>query len=370
MAEIMTASKEWASRPDDQRYLTLEALKQSVEQRKNESWTNAMTTDKMHVTFDDDAGTLGLQVPRTGVIGELELAPTNWAFGQLAGYAGAPTKYLREKLPPSLAAMCLQWGLDNNPVRDQALVLAQSNGHHQVRSLTSTSYGRIWDIDVVKGVERCNANGNWKVPAASYQGANPKRATTLYASDRDVFIFLVDPDHPIEVAGDVLFRGFFVSNSEVGSATFSLTTFLYRYVCDNRIVWGATEVKELKIRHIGGALERFQEEGVKALAEYANASPRDLVGAIQAAKAKEVEVKPKDSSTKSRKDAVAEWLQKRGFTKKQATESVTRAEEEEGRAASVWDLVNGATAYARSISHTDERVAVEKLAGKLMDTVA
>jgi hypothetical protein len=370
MAEIMTASREWASRPDDQRFLTLADLKAKVRQRKAESWTNAMTTDNMTVTFDDDAGTLGLKVPRTGVAGEVELGPTNWAFGQLAGFAGAPTKYLREKLPPSLAAMCLQFGLDHNPIRDQALVLAQSNGQHTVRSLTSTSYGRIWDIDVVEGVERANALGNWVVPAASYKAANPKRATTLYASDRDVFIFLVDPAHPIETGKEVLFRGFFVSNSEVGSATFSLTTFLYRFVCDNRIVWGASDVKELKIRHIGGALERFQEEGVKALAEYATASPRDLVGAIEAARRKEVEVKPKDSSPKSRKESVAEWMQKRGFTKKQAVESVTRAEEEEGQAASVWDLVQGATAYARSIPYTDERVAVEKLAGKLMDTVA
>jgi hypothetical protein len=137
--------------------------------------------------------------------------------------------------------MCLQWCIDNGG-REELLVLGQSNGEHHVRSLTSTTYGRIWDEDVVKSVIRMNTDGRWKVPAASYTNANPKRATTLYASDRDVFVFLVDPDHPIEVPGESgpLFRGFFLSNSEVGSATCSLTCFLYRYVCDNRIVWGAT----------------------------------------------------------------------------------------------------------------------------------
>ena len=91
-------------------------------------------------------------------------------------------------------------------------------------------------------------HGNWQVPAASYADANPKRATTLYGSDRDVFIFLVDPDNPIEHGEDTLFRGFYTWNSEVGAATFGLATFLYRFVCDNRIIWGAQDFKELRIQ--------------------------------------------------------------------------------------------------------------------------
>ncbi len=60
---------------------------------------------------------------------------------------------------------------------------------------------------------------------------NPLRATTLYASDRDVFIFLVDDRNPISFEADGvkrnLFRGFMVWNSEVGSHRFGLMTFLY-----------------------------------------------------------------------------------------------------------------------------------------------
>ena len=130
-----------------------------------------------------------------------------------------------------------------------------------LRSLTSPNYGRIWDIQVVEAVERVNHDGMWKVPAASYSASNPKRATTLYASDRDVFIFLVDPDHAIEIGDDVLFRGFYTWNSEVGSQVFGLSTFLYRYVCDNRMIWGASNVQEVRIRHTRGAPERFGYEG-------------------------------------------------------------------------------------------------------------
>ena len=71
----------------------------------------------------------------------------------------------------------------------------------------------------------------------------------LYASDRDVFMFLIDEDHPIEVRNERLSRGLFIWNSEVGKSSFGLTTFLYRYVCGNHIVWGAENVKEIRIRH-------------------------------------------------------------------------------------------------------------------------
>jgi hypothetical protein len=169
--------------------------------------------------------------------------PSNWAFGQLAQYAGAPASYLR-KLSAELAAINLQRGLERNAARADALILGQSNGENHLRAMTSTSYGRIWDHQVVEAVERVNGDGRWQVPAASYATTNPKRATTLYASDRDVFLFLVDPKNPVEVNGEILFRGFYAWNSEVGSATFGLCTFLYRHVCDNRIIWGATAVRE------------------------------------------------------------------------------------------------------------------------------
>lgn len=202
------------------------------------------------------------------------------------------------------------------------------------------------------------------IPAASYAARNPKRATTLYASDRDMFIFLVDPNNPIEVDGEALFRGFYTWNSEVGAATFGLTTFLYRHICDNRIIWGATDVKELRIRHTGGAPERFAYEGAKQLRRYAEESTFKLAEGIKAAKNKDIPL------NKGNGDTVESWLQARGFTKAQAKASIDAARQEEGQARTVWDVVNGITAYARSIPNTDDRIAVEAKAGKLMDMVA
>ena len=86
----------------------------------------------------------------------------------------------------------------------------------------------------------------WKVPGLldwSTMTDNPfvevtKDTTTLYASDRDVFLFLVDDAHPIEAGRlpngdpDLYFRGFYCWNSEVGSKTLGIASSLFlRAVC-------------------------------------------------------------------------------------------------------------------------------------------
>ncbi len=97
--------------------------------------------------------------------------------------------------------------------------------------------------------------------------------TTLYASDRDVFIFLVDDLNPIEAGKlpngdpDLFFRGFYAWNSEVGSTTLGVATFYLRAVCMNRNIWGAENFQEIRIRHSKYAPNRFAHEAAPALTQ-------------------------------------------------------------------------------------------------------
>lgn len=359
-------STQWATRPDDERFTSLEELAQSVSQRRKESWTAAGSPAELQVVLAE-GNRLGVETwDRTK--GEKRLlTPTHFAFGQLAQYAQAPGSYLRT-LPTELAAINLQYGLEHRAVRDNVLTLARSNGENTLRAMTSTSYGRIWDSQVVQAVQRVNHDGQWQIPSASYQATDPKRATTLYASDRDVFIFLCDPSNPIEIGRESLYRGFYTWNSEVGSAVFGLATFLYRYICDNRIIWGATNVQELRIRHTGGAPERFAYEGARYLKRYSEETTRPVIEQIT--KAQNFELPPSDRANDKQSEGWADWLKKRGFTDTLAKNSIAAAQAEEGQARSLWDIVQGVTAHARSIPYTDERVKVEAMAGKLMQAVA
>ena len=84
------------------------------------------------------------------------------------------------------------------------------DGRIELRAITGPDYGRIFDHELVAAVMRIAGNGTgdtmWKVPGVldwTTMTHNPfvdvtKDTTTLYASDRDVFLFLVDDTHPIE----------------------------------------------------------------------------------------------------------------------------------------------------------------------------
>jgi hypothetical protein len=355
------ASREWATRPADQRYLDVESLYRAVTARRKECDVYDVALDAMQVT-PTEGGELVL-ADREGARGG---TLSNWAFGQLCQRAKAPAGYLRT-LPAELACIPLQWSLETHEggsdESNDGKILVRTNGHRSVNAITSPTYGRIWDQDVVRAIRDSVDLDVWKVPAASYSASDPKRATTLYASDRDVFMFLVN-DNAIDAGGgDVLRRGFYCWNSEVGSSLFGLATFTYDYVCDNRIIWGQADFKELKIRHTSGGPHRFVTQASPQLAAYANAGTGDVVATVRAAKAKEV---GKD------KDSVIAWMKARGFTTPVAAKAYQAAERDRRgyNPRSVWGLVQGLTDVAHGIAHTDNRVDVESRAGALLESVA
>ncbi len=352
-----TCSRQWVNRPDDQRFLNLDDLYDYTKNRAENTKTFNQRNKDLQMYGTEPTGELDL--------GELIVMTkegpqtfTHWSFGQLAGHASAPAGYLR-KLTSPLAAACLNEGLAK---AEDRLSMLQTNGNDTLRCATSTSYGRIYDYDVTQKIREVTQHGTWSIPSSSYGANNPKRATTLYASDRDVFIFMVDEQHPIQIPGQdkPSYRGFYAWNSEVGAQTFGMAAFLYETVCDNRMIWGMSSKQEMKIKHSSGAPERFLREGKKTLIEYANESTQPLLDKIQRAQ---------NMSLGKNEDEVKEFLKKRGLNLATATAAVEAAKIEEGDAMSAWSVVQGITAHARSIHHQDARIEVEKIAGRIIEEV-
>jgi hypothetical protein len=343
-------SHEWATRPNDQRFLSLDELHAHCTKRAANSRVINTDTHALKAYGTEDSQ----------LFLNTEIGPkffSNWSFGQVSAAAGAPAGYLK-KLTAPLAAACINEGLVKSE-RPESMIMA--NGNDTLRCLTSTQYGRIWDHEVVKNVMDVTEGGNWKIPAASYATTDPLRATTLYASDRDVFLFLVDESHPIEVPGmQPMFRGFYAWNSEVGSQVFGLAAFLYERVCDNRNIWGVSHKMELRIRHSAGAPERFLQEGKKTLLEYANESSAPIVERIQRAQSIKL---GKDE------DEVSAFLRAKGLTLGQASTALNQVKQDGKDILNAWEVTRGITAAARAIPHTDTRVGVERIAGKILDAV-
>jgi hypothetical protein len=266
-------SSEWFSRPDDERYLGLTDLYDAVRRRAERAQTRTVESRAVKVEASrDSAERLALIVPGR----DEPVAPTHWSFGQLCTLVGAPSSYMRQ-LPAPLAGINLQHGLLSHRA-ELVKTLEADDGRVELRAVTGPDYGRIWDHELVAAVRKIAGNGTgdtrWKVPGVldwNTMTHNPfvditNDTTTLYASDRDVFLFLVDDTHPIEAgrlpdgSPDLYFRGFYCWNSEVGSKTLGIASFYLRAVCMNRNLWGVENFEEITIRHSKFAAQRFAHE--------------------------------------------------------------------------------------------------------------
>lgn len=371
-------SDQWRNRPDDEKFTSLQSLYDHVLNRSIKSSESVINPSQIEVTVNNESDSIALNHEAFGTI-----EPSNYAFSQICALTQAPAGYLRS-LPAQLAGINLQYGLTtrNAPMK----AFSYKNGVSTLRAMTSESYGRIHDYSVVEEVMKLAGNGlgetRWKIPGTidwntSNNGLvkyNPfvdvtKENTTLYASDRDVYLFLVDDTHPIEVGKlangepDLMFRGFVVWNSEVGSKTFGLATMMLRGVCANRNLWGVEGVNEIKIRHSKNAPDRFIKEAAPMLLNYSEAGAMPIINKVRNAKATIIADTPEER---------IDFLTKTVKLSKPLADSVisTVLREEEKPMQSIWDVVQGMTAVARKIQHQDARIDLETKAGKLMDKIA
>jgi hypothetical protein len=356
---VMQASHEWATRPADERFATLGELYAAVKARRDSSKTFKGAANRLQLATD--AGRLVIRA------GETTMVPSHFAFGQLATVAGAPGSYLRT-LPPDLAVANLGYGLaraegafDDGNVK--MLVRERPGQLPQLRAVTSTKYGRIWDAEVVEGVMRVVEN-NPQFHNPPGWGGKP---SGLYASDRDVFCFLVDGGSVIEEPDGFghrpaqMHRGFFVKNSETGNGVFELCCFYFRIVCGNHIIWDAEGVQGIRIRHNRLAPQHFVANALPQIRTYIAASDRGM--REQIGKAMQI-------TLPAPKEERVEWIQGRGFTKAEATDAIELAEKEEGDGRTLWQVIQGLTARARELVYVDARVDLEQRAGQLMKLAA
>ncbi len=289
--------------------------------------------------------------------------------------ARRPT-YLRQ-LPAPLAGINLQYGLTSHRA-EQVKTLEIENGRLELRAVTGPDYGRIFDHELVEAVQKIAGNGTgdtrWKVPGVldwSTGIYNPnvdisKDTTTLYASDRDVFLFLVDDLNPIEAGRlpngepDLYFRGFLLLElAKSGPDTLGIASFYLRAVCQNRNLWGVEDFEEITIRHSKYAASRFALEAEPALIQFAESSPMPFINGIKAARERIVARDDDDQTT---------FLRKRGFSKAETAKIIDAVLADEGHPpASIFDFVQGITRVARDKRHQDARLEMEGKAKKLLD---
>lgn len=383
-SNLMAAHSQWANRPADERFWTLGEMQTATGAARELSSTSRMPLANLDtVVVGDEVALRNRSAGRNARI-------SHYAFGQLCGIAGAPASYLRT-LPAEVAAPALSTGLARRAKTDESVknLLFQRNGGVTLRAALSAKYDRVWDADVADMLSRLDG---WRAPAGlvpwggTYDG--PTRAATaedilpgqinigvgatiapsgLYASDHDMFAFLVAPDRVVEDgAGGALMRGIMVRNSEVGDAALSVVMFLMQTVCGNHIIWNATGVKEIRLAHIGrDTLGRASRQFSMQLRAYRDAAALES-GVIQQARNLVLGQSKEDCLEAIFKYAKGYNLP---LTRPRIDSALDVAEEHEswyGNPRTLWAAVAGLTHDSQQSRYADDRNAVDRAAGKLL----
>ena len=352
--ELFKAHRQWAKRPDDERFPTVQALYEATLEYAKIAGEKRVPFGSLRTeAVDGDIQLVG----KAGVPAHL----THWAFGQLCQRIAAPAAYLRD-LPATLAAQNLNHGLAErakNNGEDIAQLLFHSNGSLLLRAITSTQYERIWNWEVAQRLMELGERG-WE-PALPDTGGPQK--TALSASDHDMFAFLRQWNVVISEPGtdQPIYRGVIVENSEVGAAALKLTRFMYRYMCGNHIIWGASKVVELSVRHVGDARHRWAQFAVQCQA-WADESASDEQAIIAKSKSRII------AATKEQVLDAVFGKRSLGLSRKTIEAGYDATiPAQDGSPNTVWGLVQGLTRHSQTVPYAEVRTGIDRAAGKLME---
>lgn len=350
--ELFKAHNQWANRPDDERFGSLQELYTACKGYADMAREREVNVQDLRV--EANLGDVEI-VGKSGITAKV----SNWAFGQLAARIAAPASYLRT-LPATLAAQNLNHGLAalKREAQEQvAKLLFHMNGGLLLRAITSDEYARIWNYEIA---DRLLDLQGWEPARPDIRVIDDR--LPLYASDHDMFAFLRSTSKTIEEGnGSPMWKGVIVENSEVGASSLKLTRFMYREMCGNHIIWGASKVVDFNIRHIGQARERWGHFAVR-VREWSDSTVNDEEIMIQRAKNTII--------GGSKEDVLDAVFGKRavGLSKKAIALGYDACEpEQDGNPNSVWGLVQGLTRYSQTVEFADKRTALDKQAGKLLE---
>jgi Domain of unknown function (DUF932) len=355
----LTAHKEWATRPPDERYESVRALHQAALTRRLGTEEHRVATDDLVLEAASDD-----RLALKGKDGSAAL--THWSFEQLATIAGAPPKYLRS-LPAPIASAAINHGLQRQ-LRLQHQLYGDNVAPWTLRAVTSPRYARVHHDELASRVlDLMASHPAWHLPLGYKDGTyGAERVPSgAYLGDRDMFLFLVDGNRdlhdPTDSSQSGLFRGFILRNSDVGAAALSIDVFLFRVVCGNHIIWGFQHVASFRRRHIGASIQDAWSDSLiraRAALDADTTADRTMV-----ARATTTEL------GSSREEVVQAAVRKLELPTKSATLAYDLAEQNESNPRSVWGFVQGLTRLSQQTPWQDGRFALDRAAGALLATV-
>ena len=178
----------------------------------------------------------------------------------------------------------------------------------------------------------------------------------VYAGDRDMFVFLVNPDRIIDDGGKGLMRGVFVWNSEVGAGAFKVRTFLMENCCSNHICWNTSAVKDLRIIHRKGSIGAFGHKMTVQLRDYTEMSTSSEQNMVKAAR--QYEIAPDQEAVVNRLYDIKSLALTRDDLANGWDYAVKYEDAARSAPTTAWGFVHGLTRYSQQSPYADARAPV------------
>jgi len=345
MPNLTRASQELFRRRPDECFESLAALAEhcrTQQERSEEIWRPPQALDTWPIAANRLLLTAG-SPEKAGNDGGYEM--NDWSFSQLCRLAGVGKETVN-RLSADTAAKVFRETL---PQGGKPLQLFTEGG--SLRSIHAASYTRLHNTHVLSVIQEFATD--FEPPQKGVNGA-----TGLYGGEQDMFCFLIDPLGWTEIGGEAFAPGFFIWNSEVGCRSVGIETFWFQAVCQNHIVWDATEVAEFSRKHtanVGDALREIRRI-IEALASKRDERRDGFAKVIRNA----MEIKLGDDA-----EEVAKVLARHTIPRSLAKQALAIASEQ-GRF-TIFALVDALTRLCRELQNAGDRMEADQKAAQLLE---
>ena len=337
MTTLTQAHDELFSRGPDECFDSFETLYEHCDTQKRNS--NGLWEPWEDLTLSHD---LTLCAGHDGA----ELSLNDWSFSQLCSMAGVQKGTVNR-----LSRKTASHVFDETLPRDgKPLQILSTND--VVRSIHGTTYTRLWNSQLLDVVAEFAAD--FRPPQKAMDDVH----TGLYCGEQDLFAFLIDPQGWTEINGEAFAPGFFVWNSEVGKRSLGCQTFWFQKVCQNHIVWDATEVTEFSRKHTSGVHEGLAEirRMIETLVKYRNDRRDGFARVMQKAMSERLGHDADDVTKVLSTEKIPQYLIK---------DAIEIARQQGGF--TIFALVDALTKLTQRAKYAGERAELDTKIGRLMN---
>ncbi len=367
---LMSASSQLMNRPADEHNGSFQQLLAAAARDQRNHREVVAPLSSMEVVADD--GQLLLSSKR---VAGAAYPMTSHSVRALCTEIGARPEFLLGKVSPKVAAIAMSDALSRVSTPVKLLIgtftgADGTQGHPLVRALTSPTYARVSDYEVLTECDR------WLI-GAGYQPAKPTKNTDaqqnnilghnkpcLFRGDRDSFAFFMHTEEAAGAGDRPIRRGVVVESSEVGASSIWVQKFIFDDLCANFIIWGAREMTEFRGIHRGDPrkLARNLREQLRLATPAVTAKELEVLrAAAEKAFAPDVE------------SAVDRLIREFEMSESSAKAAVMLAAANENRGVdplSFAGVGNGVTSLAKSSSRAGQLVEVATLGGRIYEAAS